>query len=79
MRNDDCTNCGGFGYTIDLTEEGEAMTGCFPCNVAAMEADTEFMVLMDDGDEICMYAATPEDAMDDARERGYNAVDAVAA
>ena len=78
-RNDDCTTCGGFGYTIDTTEEGEVMTGCFECSVAAMEEDTEFMVLLDDGDEVELWAATAEDAMDMARERGYNAAEAVAA
>lgn len=78
-RNDACTTCGGFGYTIEITEEGEAMTGCFACAVAAMEADTEFMVLLDDGDEICINAPTSEDAMDNARECGYRAVEAVAA
>ena len=78
-RNDDCTTCGGFGYTIDNTEEGETMTGCLECDVAAMEADTEFMVLLDDGDEVCINAATGADAMDAARERGYRATEAVVA
>ncbi len=78
-RNDDCTTCGGFGYTVDMTEEGERMTGCFECSVAAMEADIEFMVLLDDGDEVGLWAPTAEDAMDMARERGYNAAEAVAA
>ena len=36
MRNDNCTTCGGFGYTIDT--EG-TMTGCFECYVEAQEAD----------------------------------------
>ncbi len=35
-RNDDCTTCGGFGYTVDT--EG-TQTGCFECYVAAQEAD----------------------------------------
>ena len=80
MRNDECTTCAGFGYTIVNTEEGETMTGCFECFVAAHEAeDEEFIVLLDDGDEITFVAATAEDAMDDARERGYRATSAVAA
>lgn len=36
MRNDNCTTCGGFGYTID---SDECMTGCHECFVAAHEAD----------------------------------------
>ena len=36
MRNDNCTTCGGFGYTID---SDDTMTGCHECFVAAHEAD----------------------------------------
>lgn len=39
-RNDSCKTCGGFGYTIDINDEGvEYMTGCFDCFVEAREAD----------------------------------------
>ena len=39
-RNDKCETCGGFGYTIEVNDEGvEFMTGCFDCAVAAMEAE----------------------------------------
>lgn len=72
MRNDNCTTCGGFGYTIDATEEGEVMTGCFECFVASnMEEDIQFVLQLDDGAETHVFAPTAEDALDDARERGY--------
>lgn len=40
MRNDDCTTCGGFGFTVDVNDDGEEFaTGCHECFVAAHEAD----------------------------------------
>lgn len=39
-RNDNCETCGGFGYTIEVNDEGvEFMTGCRECAIAAMEAE----------------------------------------
>ena len=43
MRNDNCTTCGGFGYTIDTDH---TMTGCHECFVAAHEADEADKVLV---------------------------------
>lgn len=79
MRNDNCKTCGGFGYTIATTEEGEVMTGCFECFVDAHEAETEFVVTTDDGSEVYFSAPSAEHAMMDATERGYRAASAVAA
>ena len=42
MRNDNCTTCGGFGYTIDTDH---TMTGCHECFVAAHEADNAAKML----------------------------------
>lgn len=38
-RNDNCTTCGGFGFTIEHNGYEEFMTGCRECSVAAQEAD----------------------------------------
>ena len=40
-RNDNCTTCGGAGFTVDHNGEEEFMTGCHECFVAAHEADSE--------------------------------------
>lgn len=50
-RNENCETCGGFGYTIEVNDEGvEFMTGCFDCSVAAMELEYIEADPFDDGE-----------------------------
>ena len=38
--SDECSNCGGVGYTIEINDEGvEFMTGCFDCYVEALDKE----------------------------------------
>ena len=40
LEDEECSHCGGLGYTIEINDEGvEYMDACFDCFVAAHEKE----------------------------------------